>query len=100
MMQIGLFQVENLAGAPAMYVFFDLRRERTSTAVDHLLRRAVPANEVQVEAQLASLPKSAPVLLIDENGKTAVAFGRRLEAAGFEQVYVVAGGVEGLLAEL
>lgn len=100
MMQIGLFQVENLAGAPAMYVFFDLRRERAPSAVDHLLKRAVPADEAQAEKQLALLPKSAPILLLDENGKTAVEFARRLEESGYEQVYVVAGGVEGLLAEL
>lgn len=98
-MELGLFQVENLAGAPALYLFFDIRSRREPSAVDSLLRRAVVASPAEVEAQLKAVPKSAPVLLLDEDGRTSREFARRLEGQGFEQVYVVAGGVEGLLAE-
>jgi len=103
-MEIGLFQLENLATTPSQYVFFDLRDERTPIhpEIDRVLIRSElskPANVLPRLREL-SVPPSIPVVLMSEDGVVALQLFATLEREGFEQVYVVDGGILGLLTEL
>jgi rhodanese-related sulfurtransferase len=70
--------------------------------VDALLVKArqVPADQVEQTLQKEHIALDAPVVLLCENGENSAAVADRLEAIGYDQVYVVAGGVDGLLSEL
>lgn len=103
-MELGLFQLENLLMNPNMFMFLDLRGSRDSAhpAVDGLLKRAHGVSEPAVDKFLDEKrwPKERPVVLVCADGMTSARTARALEAAGFEQIYIVAGGVAGLLSEV
>ncbi|MBX3020848.1 MAG: rhodanese-like domain-containing protein [Bdellovibrionales bacterium] len=103
-MPIGLFQLENLSMTGARFAFFDLRVEAKPVTphIDRLLMKAEHVRVNEAEARLGKIvpDKSAPVVLLCENGKTSRDLAHRLESAGYANVYVVSGGVEGLLSEL
>jgi rhodanese-related sulfurtransferase len=101
-MEIGLFQLENLCSTPSRFQFFDLRANPVPVHkhIDILLKKATAERPAHLPAHLKAADKAAPVVLVCENGKTSEACARDLEAAGFTNVYVIAGGVEGLLSEL
>ena len=104
-MEIGLFQLENLTISRSPFLFLDLRltkSENLPPSIANCLRDAQPVSPNEVELHLRNLPgsKERPILLIDEAGHTSASVARRLEEAGYNNIYVVAGGVEGLLSEL
>lgn len=103
-MEIGLFQLENLSMMPTRFMFLDLRVQTAAVhpQIDGLLKKSVAVKADEAEAHLSkSLPdKNQPVVLIDESGERSEALARRLETAGYTNVYVVTGGVAGLLSEL
>jgi len=103
-MEIGLFQLESLSLTPALYLYFDLREEDQAVppALSPLLKRAQKISAIQVEQHLreSQADSKTPILLICETGATSKALAKRLADKGFEQVYVVAEGVRGLLGEL
>lgn len=106
-MEIGLFQLENLSLTPARFVFLDLRAVASapvpaSPHIDKLLSKATAVSSDLVEDHLRQVNPDGgtPVLLVCEDGKTSQALAERLERAGFANVYVVAGGVRGLLSEV
>lgn len=103
-MEIGLFQLENLFLTPNRYLFFDLRVEITPSkpAIDNYLTKAKPIDAQKLHAHLKeqNTPKEFPVLVVCENGETSAEVARELEAAGYGNIYVVTGGVAGLLSEL
>lgn len=103
-MEIGLFQLENLFHNPSRFFFFDLRSERRPVAetVDPLLARAMPIEPADLHDHLKAqnTPLEFPILLVCEDGRTSAEKARELEAAGFGNIYVVTGGVTGLLSEL
>lgn len=101
-MTIGLFQLENLAMMPTRFAFLDLRAQAApvSSHIDNLLMRSTLVAPEKAESHLKDADKEEPVVLVCEDGNTSMEVARRLEAAGFDNVYVVSGGVAGLLSEL
>lgn len=103
-MEIGLFQLENLFLSPNRFLFFDLRSDLTPshTPIDSHLKKATALEPNDVEAHLQSQKTHLefPVVLICADGKVSSAKARELEAAGYNNIYVVTGGLLGLLSEL
>lgn len=103
MMEIGLFQLENLARTPTQFRFFDLRATigPVPAPVEALMRLATPSSPEELTGRLgeASSDFAMPVLLVCLDGKLSSETADRLERSGYNQVYVVAGGVTGLVAE-
>lgn len=106
-MELGLFQLENLFLNPSRFLFFDLRAESdqqspVANEVGGLLKKAERIVSENVEEQLRSrkIPVEFPVVLVCADGRSSARLADQLERAGFTNVYVVAGGVAGLLAEL
>ena len=103
-MEIGLFQLENLIHSHIRFVLLDLRKrtEPFPGALEAILVRCVRPGVKSVEEFLAveRAAKDAPVILFCENGRTSSEEAAKLESAGYQNVYVIEGGVEGLLSEL
>ncbi|MGZ3722206.1 MAG: rhodanese-like domain-containing protein [Bdellovibrionales bacterium] len=103
-MEIGLFQLENLIHSNIRFSFLDLRTEFKDLppVLELVLSRALRLGVKSLEDYLKkeNLIKDAPVILLSENGIAAQAASKRLEAAGYTNVYVIEGGVDGLLSEL
>ncbi len=102
-MELGLFQLENLFSAPNNFMFIDIRVERQPAHpnVDRLLEKAAAVARADVQKYLIEqkAPKGKPIVLVCGDGKNSAHVARDLETAGFEQIYVVAGGVKGLVSE-
>lgn len=103
-MELGLFQLENLALTPARFYLIDLREEPSNIhpGVDRLLKQARRWTREEAIREIGSgaIPAQVPVVLLCQDGSVSAAVAKELEAAGHNQVYVVAGGVVGLLSEL
>ncbi len=103
-MEIGLFQLENLFLSPSRFFFFDLRTERrpVGPTVDGYISKAtsIEPQELAAHLQAHNTPLEFPILLLCEDGLTSADKARELEAAGYGNIYVVTGGVTGLLSEL
>jgi rhodanese-related sulfurtransferase len=103
-MEIGLFQLENLLQTPALFVYVDLRLDpaQTPERAKPLLHKSVALLAEQLEGYLLDnkIPQSAPLLLLCENGKSSHQVATRLFSKGHDQIYVVSGGLEGLLNDL
>ncbi|MGE0526607.1 MAG: rhodanese-like domain-containing protein [Bdellovibrionales bacterium] len=103
-MEIGLFQLENLFLVPSRWVFIDIRESHgpVEPQVESLLRKATPLSrrEVRVHLERCGADREAPIVIVCETGASSAEVARELERAGFNQVYIVAGGVAGLLSEL
>lgn len=104
MMEIGLFQLENLSLTRTQFCLLDLREERSpiNASIDALLSKAAPSTPGQIEEKLQALriDKGFPVVLICADGKISEKTARKLESSGYENIYVVARGIDGLLSEL
>jgi rhodanese-related sulfurtransferase len=104
-MEIGLFQLENLIISRMPFTLLDIRIERGGELpheIDRCLKVAQAVASAEVEKFLTDEggAKDRPILLVCESGVTSSKLAEKLEATGFTNVYVVAGGVEGLLSEL
>lgn len=103
-MDIGLFQLENLFLNPNRFLFFDLREEMASVPpnLDRVLKNAVSLKADAVPTYLAEkqIDKAYPLVLVCAAGKTSTTVADDLTHKGYVNVYVVAGGVAGLLSEL
>lgn len=106
MEEIGLFQLENLTISRSPFVFLDLREsrdEKLPPAIANCLQLAQPMNARDVKTHLEEqlkVPKEYPVLLVSQDGEVSQQTARDLEAAGFKNIYIIIGGVEGLVSEL
>jgi rhodanese-related sulfurtransferase len=103
-MEIGLFQLENLFLSRTQFCFLDLRpmREPLEPSLDALLAKATPVAPEKVEEYLraAGIAKSFPVVLVCDHGEVSTKLTRKLEAAGHDNIYIVARGAGGLASEL
>ena len=103
-MELGLFKLENVLSTPTRFCFIDLREGQPADdpQLQPLLRRATRIPEAEVEGYLRSqhIAVDSPVLLVCEDGDRSSQLARQLEAKAFTNIYVVAGGVAGLLSEL
>jgi rhodanese-related sulfurtransferase len=104
-MEIGLFQLENLFLTPTRFCFLDIRLKPVESAglvVDKLVSKAqrVPPQAVLEHLVLNKVEMSFPLVLLCADGKTSAKVARKLESAGYGNVYVVTRGIVGLLSEL
>jgi len=106
-LEIGLFQLENLTLNPNRFLFFDLRDENSADKslaqeVDRLLKQAErrTADGLLNELKAKSIPFEFPIVLLCEDGRSSKAAAQKLLKLAYSQVYVVSGGVAGLLSEL
>lgn len=101
---IGLFQLENLILSRSPMTFIDVRTGESETSppepVGRYLKAALRLKPEDVRKHLQDAEKDKPVLLVSEDESESSAVGRDLEAAGFTNVYIIAGGVAGLVSEL
>jgi rhodanese-related sulfurtransferase len=104
LVEIGLFQLENLIHSHIRFVLLDLRKqaEPLPEALAAISARCMRLSVKNLEEYLVGekAHKEAPVILLCENGKSSSAVASQLESAGYTNIYVVEGGVEGLLSEL
>ncbi len=103
-MQIGLFQLENLVLTRTKFCFLDLRADLDRSVPEPLknvLESIQPmlVNEVADRLQTLALAKEHPIVLLCTNGKTSKQVAQKLESLGYVNVYVIEGGVLGLLEE-
>ncbi|HMN67203.1 MAG TPA: rhodanese-like domain-containing protein [Bdellovibrionales bacterium] len=104
-MEIGLFQLENLVIARSPFLFFDLREGEidplpSSLERNLLLAKRLPAVELEPYLKQEKITPDRAMVLLCEDGMKSRVLARRLETAGFQNVYVVTGGTFGLLSEL
>lgn len=106
MESIGFFQLENLVLSRSPFIFLDLRTQDQQGSLpeplSHYLKVATRITPVDVKAHLQKIAadKIKPVLLLSEDEVLSSAVARDLEAAGYTNIYIVAGGLAGLLSEL
>lgn len=99
-MKIGRYQLENLVREGVRFIFADLRSaEERSAYTDPLLVSAMPltAADLQTNLTLNQVPADSPILLLSQDGMQAAQVATELEGAGFKNVYIVRGGIAGLL---
>lgn len=103
-MEIQLFQLENLFASPNRFLFFDLRVQRSSLPeeLDRIFVKAVPksASDLLADLKAQNAPLEYPIVLVCDDGELSQRLARSLEESGYTNVYVIAGGVIGLLSEL
>lgn len=84
------------------YVTVDIRTPGetqffTGNLPGHLV---IPLNELFQEDQLAKLPEDQPIVVLCKSGTRATAAATALRDVGFEQTYVLKGGLKGLITYL
>jgi rhodanese-related sulfurtransferase len=57
--------------------------------------KSLPLAQVEPEHRLLAAAKSRPVVLVCKAGQAAAAAAGKLRKAGFERVFVLAGGIDG-----
>ncbi|MFT3897590.1 MAG: rhodanese-like domain-containing protein [Thermomonas sp.] len=57
--------------------------------------KSLPLAQVEPEHRLLALAKSRPVVLVCKAGQSAEGAAGKLRKAGFERVFVLAGGIDG-----
>lgn len=100
---IGLFQLENLVLSRSPFQFIDVRVQESASPPEPIfsyLKVAVKVTPENIRAHLRVADKNRPVLLIGQDEREAAVVACDLEAAGFTNVYIIAGGVDGLVSEL
>ena len=103
-MEIGLFQLENLTLMPTRFLYLDLRVDDQDLPPNLLtiLKSAQRLNPELLDSHLTQMKadQNTPMVLVCETGDCSRQMAQRLVKNGYQQVYVVSGGVRGLLAEL
>lgn len=93
--------VENLKKGKR-YVAVDVRTLNESFIYSMTLPESlrIPINELFKEESLARLPKDKPIVVICKSGARATAAGTALRHIGFDDVYILKGGLKALSAYL
>ncbi len=79
-------------------VALDIRTPRECGVLGMTLpvRVSIPINEVFLAEYLDRIPRDRPVVIVCQSGSRAVAVGIALRHVGFDNVYVLKGGLMGL----
>lgn len=101
---LGLFQLEGLSIARPSFTFLDIRLHPqvvSTVRVQSVLSHATPVRALDVPNHLQNLSTRVdePIILLCEDGRLSSGIAADLESAGFTQVYIVDGGLDGLLRE-
>lgn len=102
--QLGLYQLENLLIARPTFRFLDVRLQPRSVSIPRvqtILSHATVVSSSQALSHLKNTDCRAddPIVLLCEDGRLSYSVARELEAAGFRQIYLTEGGLDGLLRE-
>lgn len=102
--QIGLYQLENLLFARPSFRFLDVRlqpRPVSVPRVQNVLAHAAVVSSHQALNHLRNTDcrSDEPIVLLCEDGRLSQSVAASLEAAGFQQIYVVEGGLDGLIRD-
>ena len=101
MESIGFFQLESLILARSPFLFFDLGcGEDCPPVIARYVKHAEKIRAEDIAKRVSGEDKSRPILLISREERPSLEAARGLETAGFNNVYIIAGGVEGLVSEL
>jgi rhodanese-related sulfurtransferase len=103
-MTLGLYQLENLISARPLFHFLDLRVSPQVVAevrVQSILAQArvVRANDLLNYLQSLNARKDEPIVLLCEDARLSNSAAVELDQAGFQQIYIVEGGLDGLLRD-
>jgi rhodanese-related sulfurtransferase len=93
---ISRFQLENLQGNALQFVFVDLRRDSSHHPLLKGSRR-LNENDFLATQPQGVADKSAPVVLICDDGRRSAKFARRLLKLEFVNVFIVENGFRGLV---
>lgn len=101
---VGLFQLENLMLSSARFHLLDLRLQPMvlpSARVQACMNTAqvVQAPFLKEHLKNFKVGTHEPIILVCEDGRLSLSKAEELQKKGFEQVYVVEGGTDGLLRE-
>lgn len=101
---VGLFQLESLMVAAAPFQLLDIRVMPiavNSNRVQSVLTMAkvVRSSDLLQYLKNFEIGKESPVILMCEDGRLSMSEALHLEKKGYNQVYVVEGGTDGLLRE-
>lgn len=104
-MTIGLFQLENLINMRSPFIFFDLSsrdREKLSSALLPILSVAIKISADKIEQHLRELKTQHdfPLVLLCDEGVHSTQVGLRLQTLGFNNIYIVEGGLTSLELEI
>lgn len=102
--QIGLYQLENLLIARPSFRFLDVRLQPRPTSVPRVQNILAHATIVSSHQALNFLRNNdcradEPIVLLCEDGRLSQSVATSLEAAGFQQIYITEGGLDGLIRE-
>ena len=80
------------------YVVIDIRtpRETELLALSLPNSLAIPADQIFIPENLDRIPTDRPVLIVCKSGTRATAIGTSLRHIGFDNVYILGGGFQGL----
>ena len=101
---LGLFQLESIIQARPNYCFFDIRLRPQILGIPAVQAVLDQARVSRPEVLMTSLlqqktGKDDPIILLCEDGRLSIATADQLGREGFTQVYIVDGGLDGLLRE-
>ncbi len=102
---IGFFQLENLIVSRSTFVFLDVGTDGSEVLpepLDKYVKHAVKVEPAGLNDHLTQLAvgKERPIVLISQTEAKSAVAAQALEAAGYTNVYIIEGGVVGLLSEL
>lgn len=102
--EIGLFQLENLIIARSPFLFLNLGAEEIEVEDARLasyLKQATSVHPDRLESFLLEkqVLKEYPIVLLCEDGRVSRAQGLLLDKNGYSNVYVIENGLQGLLSE-
>ena len=80
------------------YVAIDIRTPAETSLVALALEDSlrIPADQIFAPANLERIPSDRPVMIICKSGARAAAVGTALRHIGFDNVYILQGGIQGL----
>ncbi len=102
--ELGRYQLQNIASNSLPYVFVNLESSPLVIPSQDgwMFKKLVAISPRELLEKLPDLSadKQYPVLLIDRNGALSQKASRQLTIAGYMNVFIVAGGLEGFVKDL
>lgn len=100
--EIGFFQLENLILNQVRFFFFDVRLEKSvvkDEPLKSMLQSAIPLEASEVEGYLKEKleEKSAPIVVMCEDGEISSQLAEDLNGKGYINVNVIEQGFRGLV---
>lgn len=103
-LMVGYFQLENLMINQVHFFFVDIRAEVKPVTDEPIKTYVARATRLSSEDVSGWLKEKAPdmqvpVVLLCEDGKNSTSLAHELSAEGYVNIYVIDGGLKGLLDE-